>query len=92
MHGADLRVELLDRMLVPSDALEHEPRLLSEQILERELDDVAARREVIEQRRSLDPERLGQPRDRHVEALALEHLHGAAREVSALVDFGSAHR
>jgi hypothetical protein len=82
---AHLRVELLDRVLVLGDAREDEERLLAQQILERGLDDVAARREVIEERRPLDLEGIREPRDRHVETLALQYRDGAAGELSALL-------
>ncbi len=90
VHGLHLRVELLERVRVRADALDDEDGLLLEQILERGLDDVAARREVIEQRRPLDLERVGEPLDRHVEPLALEHGHRPSGELTALVDLDGA--
>ena len=77
-------------MFVLRDATQDERRLLDEQVVERDLEEMAVRREVIEQRRPLDVERLGQARDRKLQTLALENARGASGELSALFGFGGA--
>ena len=92
VHGAQLRVEPVERVLVLGDAGQDEARLLGQQVLQRGLDDVRVRGEVVEQRGALDAQRGGEARGRQLEALAGEHGDGGAGELAALLGFdGSGH-
>lgn len=84
---AELREQAIDGVLVLFDAGEHEHRLLGEQRFERGLDDLGARREVVEQGRALHAEGLGEAAHRDVEPLALEDLDRLPGQIEPLLGF-----
>lgn len=90
VHRPDLGVQAVERVIMLVDPLHHVEGLLGQQVFQCGLDDVAEGGEVIEQRRPLDVEGLGELRHRDLQPLALEDFHGAASELELLVGFSRA--